>query len=313
MMQQTPLTFSSNGKLLLTGEYLVLSGAKALALPLIKTQSLEIIQEESSGHALLSWYAFGPQTPWLKLLFELPGLDIINTSDRQKSIKLQMILLTLKQLNPDIFDGKHSYTIKTRLDFEPEWGLGTSSTLIANLAKWAKVDPYALLQFSIGGSGYDIACANASAPVIFQLNHMKPLVSKAPFKPPFADKLFFVYRGHKKDSTQGIRDFQQLTEDKDLTKQVNQITAITEAVGSTPDFDAFCELMNQHEAILSEILGLPPLKEQFPDFDGHVKNLGAWGGDFMLVMTQKDEAWVRRYFKDKASDILFTYAELVRS
>jgi mevalonate kinase len=224
-----------------------------------------------------------------------------------------MILLTLKQLNPDIFNGQYSYTVKTRLDFEPEWGLGTSSTLIANLAKWAKVDPYTLLQFSIGGSGYDIACANASSPVFFQLNHLKPLVSKASFKPPFADKLFFVYRGQKKDSLQGIRDFQQLTEEKDLTKQVSQITAITEAIGNTADFYTFCELMNQHENILSQILGLSPLKLQFPDFEGHVKNLGAWGGDFMLVMTQKDENWVRTYFKDKASDILFNYAELVRS
>ncbi|MDO8896194.1 MAG: hypothetical protein Q7V19_00990, partial [Bacteroidales bacterium] len=191
MSQQMQL-FTSNGKLLLTGEYLVLRGANALALPVNLGQTLEIESFEGSGHPHITWFAFAPEKRWFKTTFELPDIDIIATDDRPKSAKLQLILLTLKQLKPELFDEKTSYKVITRLSFEPEWGLGSSSTLIANLAKWAKTDPYTLLNFSLGGSGYDIACANAQSPLFYRLNLLKPEVKKANFNPVFDDKLFFV-------------------------------------------------------------------------------------------------------------------------
>jgi len=48
-------SFYSKGKLLLTGEYVVLDGAKALALPTKKGQSL-IVQENDSSS--LTWQSF---------------------------------------------------------------------------------------------------------------------------------------------------------------------------------------------------------------------------------------------------------------
>ena len=44
-----PQTFYSNGKLLLTGEYLVIDGAKALAIPTQKGQSLSVKETEEGS------------------------------------------------------------------------------------------------------------------------------------------------------------------------------------------------------------------------------------------------------------------------
>ena len=48
-------TFYSNGKLLITGEYLVLNGAKALALPTKFGQSLQV---SSLVEQKISWTSF---------------------------------------------------------------------------------------------------------------------------------------------------------------------------------------------------------------------------------------------------------------
>ena len=59
--------FYSKGKLLLTGEYLVLDGAKALALPTKKGQSL-LVEKNNSG--LLSWTSFDcHKQVWYKTIF----------------------------------------------------------------------------------------------------------------------------------------------------------------------------------------------------------------------------------------------------
>lgn len=312
-MLQYPKTYTSNAKLLLTGEYLVLRGAKALALPLLKTQSLEVFAEEGSGHPFIAWQANAPSGRlWFKTLFELPALDIISSTYPTGSSKLQIILLTLQQLRPDIFGDNQSFKIRTQLDFEPEWGLGTSSTLIANLAKWAQVDPFTLLQYSIGGSGYDIACANAKSPIFFQRGHLKPTIEPAAFMPSFAQHLYFVYLGQKKDSAQGIRDFNHRTENLSLESEVKLVSKISEAAAITQDFNHFVKLMEQHESILSELLQLPAVKTQFPDFSGSLKSLGAWGGDFMLAMTTENPEYVRHYFTEKGSGIVFQFNELVR-
>ncbi|PKP53116.1 MAG: GHMP kinase [Bacteroidetes bacterium HGW-Bacteroidetes-1] len=307
-----PEIFKSNGKLLLTGEYLVLRGALSLALPLKRQQSLEIETFEGSGHPYITWFAFAPDKIWFKTTFELPSFDIIATDDRPKSAKLQLILLTLKQLKPEFFDGTTSYRIVTRLGFEPQWGLGSSSTLIANLAKWTKTDPYTLLQLSMGGSGYDIACANASQPLFFQLKQGRPFGQPVDFHPDFSKNLFFIYRGQKKDSAHGIRDFNLLTENQNLDAAVNEISDITREAASIKDFNRFCILMNLHEDIISAILLQSKLNTLFTNFNGSLKSLGAWGGDFILAMTDKGDDYVRQYFSEKGLDTIFKYNELVK-
>ncbi len=46
------MKFYSNGKLLITGEYVILDGALSLAIPSVFGQTLEIIEDESKH---ISW------------------------------------------------------------------------------------------------------------------------------------------------------------------------------------------------------------------------------------------------------------------
>lgn len=311
-MTETTFQAHANGKLMLTGEYLVLRGAISLALPLKPGQSLNIESREPSGHPYIAWFAYTPGNLWFKTTLELPSLDIIETSDRTKSAKLQLILLTLKQLKLQLFDGSASYKVITRLDFAPEWGFGSSSTLIANLARWAKIDPYTLLNFSIGGSGYDIACATASESIFYKVSALRPEIKPAGFNPPFAEHLYFVYQGRKQDSAQGIAAFNAQSEGRNLDAVINRISEISLEAASTDNFGHFCSLMDEHEQLLSGVMLLPVVKSQYPDFEGSIKSLGAWGGDFMLVMSNKGTEYVQQYFLQHSLTDIITYQDLVK-
>jgi hypothetical protein len=74
----------------------------------------------------------------------------------------------------------------------------------------------------------------------------------------------------------------------------------------------FFNLMHQHELIISGILGITPVKQQlFPDFQGEIKSLGAWGGDFIMAGSFLSPDAVRDYFKKKKLDVIFRWAEIV--
>ncbi|HRI60243.1 MAG TPA: hypothetical protein PK228_10985, partial [Saprospiraceae bacterium] len=148
----------AHGKLLLTGEYFVLDGARALALPVRYGQTLHV--EAGTEPARLSWTSKNEDgTAWFLAEYELPGLVPVTFNDKKTAGTLASILQACRRQNPDFLTGSQSYKVLTQNDFPRDWGLGTSSTLIAALAKWAQVDPYPVLFDTMGGSGYDIACA----------------------------------------------------------------------------------------------------------------------------------------------------------
>ena len=191
--------YHSYGKFLLTGEYLVLKGALALALPLKLGQTLTV---ETVCTPSLQWNAYKPDGSWFSVTLNPENLEIIDSDDRPKAEKLRQILQAVKQLNPNVFEG-NNLIFNTHLDFDPNWGLGSSSTLIANLVRWADVNPYELLKLTFGGSGYDIACATAEQPIYYQVKTEVPEPVEGPtptvepinFNPPFADHLYFIYQG----------------------------------------------------------------------------------------------------------------------
>ena len=298
--------FQAHGKFLLTGEYLVLKGALALAMPLKFGQTLSV---ETSHSASLQWDAYKPDGPWFSVTLNPKSLDIIDCDDQPKAEKLSQILKAVKQLNPAaVKDGLH---FETRLDFDPNWGLGSSSTLIANLARWANVNPYELLKLTFGGSGYDIACATAEQPIYYQLIESKPQVEPIDFNPPFADHLFFVYQGQKQSSSKEIKAFLEKTNPIDLQKDIEAVSEISRAVPKCHSLDEFAMLMQCHERIIARYIGQEPVKKRFPDFEGVLKSLGAWGGDFILAATEWPESQVKKYFKRKGLDVVFGYKEMV--
>ncbi|HCO83183.1 MAG TPA: GHMP kinase, partial [Arenibacter sp.] len=97
------------------------------------------------------------------------------------------------KLNPSFLSTSQGYEITTALNFPREWGLGSSSTLINNIAQWAQIDAYVLLWNAFSGSGYDIACAQNNSPIIYQLKNSRPIVHSASFNPTFKSDLYFVY------------------------------------------------------------------------------------------------------------------------
>ena len=318
--------YHSNGKFLLTGEYLVLKGALALALPLKLGQDLEVEQLETNNEQI-QWKAWRPEGRWFSVTLNRENLVNFSTDDPDKAMRLCQILKAVKQLNPKAFEG-NDIKFTTRLDFDPNWGLGSSSTLIANLARWANVNPYELLKLTFGGSGYDLACATAEQPIYYQLadldcfvprndakrqSESTPMVEIVDFNPTFAEHLFFVYQGQKQSSSKEIKAFLEKANPSDLQNDIEAVSEISRAVPKCQSLDEFAMLLQCHERIIARCIGQEPVQKRFPDFAGVLKSLGAWGGDFILAATEWAENQVREYFKGKGLEVVFGYKEIVLS
>ena len=320
--------YQTHGKFLLTGEYLVLKGALALATPLKLGQSLTV---ETVCTPSLQWNAHKPNAPWFSVSLNPENLDIIDSDDQPKAEKLRQILQAIKQLNPKAFES-NNLIFTTHLDFDPNWGLGSSSTLIANLAQWADVNPYELLNLTFGGSGYDIACATAEGPIYYQLiekesdfldcfvprndakrqSELTQIIESIVFLPSFAEHLFFIYQGQKQSSSKEIKAFLAKANPIDLQKDIESVSEISRAVPKCETLDEFGLLMQCHERIIARCIGQEPVQKHFPDFEGVLKSLGAWGGDFILAATEWTENQVREYFKGKGLEVVFGYNDIVK-
>ena len=302
--------FHANGKLMLTGEYLVLQGARALALPLNLGQSLEVTTIDDAN-GMIHWDAYTPKGFWFASIFSKHDFTVHASDDMDKADNLSKIFKAIKSLNPNILQDKKDYFFTTRLEFDSEWGLGSSSTLISLLAQWAEVNPYELLKMTMGGSGYDIACATASQPIIYRLENGTPIVEKADFNPGFKDKLYFVYQGHKQSSGKEVKSFKERAQKLDFSYDISEISELSENLIKAASFNDFCALLTRHEEIMSRCLEQPSLKSQYPDFQGVIKSLGAWGGDFFLAATELPEEEIIDYFKKKGLETVLKYTDIV--
>jgi len=299
-------TFYSNGKLLITAEYVVLDGAKALALPTKFGQNLII---EKGKNNQMDWKSFDKDgSIWFEdsITFE----SIINKesfgSDKIKTTLVE-ILHEAYILNPKFIEDSEGYTISTELTFPKLWGLGTSSTLINNIAQWLDIDAFELLRRSFGGSGYDIACAQKDTPILYWLEEGKPRIEKTVFNPPFASNMYFVYLNKKQSSKAAIASYYNKQNNiGEASKKINQIT---ESLLIAEDLKTFAYLIEKHEMIMSDVLEMQTIQETyFSDFKGVVKSLGAWGGDFVLVLSKNDPS---EYFKEKGFPTILTYEEMI--
>ncbi|MCD2257696.1 GYDIA family GHMP kinase [Psychroserpens luteolus] len=300
-------TFFSHGKLLLTGEYVVLDGANALAVPTRFGQSLTI---EINQKQTIKWTSLDHQGHiWFETEFEIRNdklQDVIH-NDHPISKRLLSILQAVKDLNPEFLKGTQGYECTTALGFPKDWGLGTSSTLINNIANWANVDAYKLLEATFGGSGYDIACANAAQSLTYQLASSNRHIEMVDFNPSFKEHLYFVYLNKKQNSRDGIQKYRANT--SNLSSIISRITELTQAMIICNSLTMFQQLMNVHEELISTIIKQTPVKQQlFNGFNGSIKSLGAWGGDFVMAASKDNPT---AYFKSKGFDIILPYTEMV--
>ncbi|MBM3919213.1 MAG: hypothetical protein FJ344_06910 [Sphingomonadales bacterium] len=193
--------YHARGKLLLTGEYVVMQGALALACPTRRGQSMYI-----STHCpgCIHWKALTPRGEvWLEAEWTLNGMEFNATQgfgrqplDSSGRMPLNLVGVTRKGMessvvrleewitrtlflsrkaNPDRFNEEvdrieaEGVSVETYLEFERDWGLGSSSSLISLLAQWWGCPAMELHALTQGGSGYDQACATAAGPIHYQL------------------------------------------------------------------------------------------------------------------------------------------------
>lgn len=298
--------FHSNGKLLLTGEYFVLDGARALAIPTKYGQSLEIETSEKKG---IHWESLDEKDlSWFKGDFEITDSEIAsrNPSDLVRN-QLLKILQEAKKLNQEFLENSKGFKVVTKLNFPRNWGLGTSSTLINNIAQWAEVDGFALLAKSFGGSGYDIAAAQNNSPIIYELKNGKSLVKKVNLPWNFTESLFFVHLNQKQDSKEGIARYRNALVNKNSLQDISNISNKLLTCSALTDFEI---LMNTHEQIISEIINLPTIKAQlFSDYPNTIKSLGAWGGDFVLATGDEKDM---DYFRKKGFETVVPFKEMIK-
>jgi mevalonate kinase len=298
------LSFFSAGKLLITSEYGVIDGALALALPTKLGQTMTVVQHDK---AEIHWVAKDADGQiWFEDQFKITDFSPKNSMG-ETALRLQQLFLLIRKMNPQFMSPEKGVVIETQLDFNRDWGLGSSSTLINNVAQWAGVNAYQLQSKIFGGSGYDIACAQKRSPITYQLVAHKPLVNEVVFKPGFHQNLHFIYINKKQNSRTAINEhYRGITDEKR-----NSLDAITKMLLEAERVSDFQKLMIVHESVISQMIGIPPIQETlFSDYKGVVKSLGAWGGDFVLACGPENS---QEYFTQKGFPVVFSFADLILS
>ncbi|MCC7465299.1 MAG: hypothetical protein IT261_03470 [Saprospiraceae bacterium] len=297
----------AQGKLLLTAEYFVLDGALALAVPVRYGQTLQVESGEEAG--LILWKSRNPDgAEWFEAGITMPDFHIQHSTDEGIANTLVDLLRSCARQQPGFFQEDRSYKVVTQNDFPREWGLGTSSTLIAALAKWADVDPYSVLFDTMGGSGYDIACAYAAGPILYQLEHLQPKVQEVALSGPL-EQLYFVFLGKKQNSREGIARYRERV--KQNPELIQTVSGLTRRFLAATRLEEWHELIREHETLVAETLGLPRAKDlYFKDFPGEIKSLGAWGGDFVLATCPLSGEETRAWFREKGFSVCFSWEEM---
>lgn len=299
------MEFYSNGKLFILGEYYVLEGAKVFALPTKFGQYLNVFPLKTKT---LSWKSYDADgSVWYN--DEIVVSDILSnnqSSDDKVRNTLIDILYQAYVMNPSILEN-NGFLVETKLTFPRNWGLGTSSTLINNIAQWFQIDAFKLLQKSFGGSGFDIACAQNNMPVTYQVLNNEPVVEQVSFNPSFKDQIYFVYLNKKRDSKDAIANFRK--KQKNLSAEIKQVSNMTDELLQIQDLETFIDFFKTYEQNLGKILETPTIqKKLFPDFNGLVKSLGGWGGDFVMVASDHNPT---EYFKNKGYNIIIPYKDMI--
>jgi mevalonate kinase len=303
--------FYGHGKLLLSSEYFVLDGAEALALPTTVGQSMKV-KYRQSYQPTLNWKSFDHSGKvWFESDYEFWHFRPIREDGSFTQKFVQDALVAARKQNPHFLRDDVDVFVETKIEFPLEWGLGSSSTFIYNMAQWAYVSPFELLKQTIGGSGYDIACAQAMGPISYKKVEGKPQWESAQFDPSFKENLYFVYLGKKQSSEKEISKYREM-KIENKTKIVSELTQLTKEMLTASNLGTFNHIIRAHEDIIAGALEYEKVKTRFSDFWGEMKSLGAWGGDFALATSDRSPQETRDYFVSRGHETVIPYSEIVR-
>jgi mevalonate kinase len=300
-------TLYAHGKLLLSAEYMVMHGSKALALPLQLGQSLEKIPSQTRNS--FSWTAYDPENTWFSARFDPSSLRILHTTGQFMAERLQETLRACIELMPVFQRELFRWDVVTRLEFSREYGFGSSSTLIALLAEWADVNPLELHFMVSGGSGYDVACALAEGPILYHLRDQFPSYRHVSFHPPFSHQLFFAWLGKKQPTASHLESVSEKIHPSFET--IHHFTRLTMEMVEATSLVQFRKVMEEHEEVLSRLLGIEKVSRRFDGLPGSMKSLGAWGGDFVMIASEADEKELKKILKKNDIHVVYRYKDLI--
>ncbi|MCK9480521.1 MAG: GYDIA family GHMP kinase [Bacteroidia bacterium] len=310
--------FWSPGKLMITGEYLVISGAKALAVPTVLGQQLHFTHDRRRKTRIVNWVSMTPgELIWYSNQFIIDqNFEPSEQKGSERTEFIRSLLITINNSKPDFFAEQGTYNFKTFMDFDPGWGLGSSSSLIVNLAMLTDLQPFELVfQSTLNqGSGYDIATSLMGKPILYfieeEMYHWAEPVELSWKK--FANQCRLIYLNHKQDSNVEVSRFKSKWKENENRNFIEEISNISERITTVTDYEEFRQLLGRHELIMSEVLKKKCIKDElFPDFDGVIKSLGAWGGDFILACSNSTSEYTEKYFLEKGYQTIMDYSKMI--
>lgn len=301
------MTFQAKGKLLLSAEYMVLHGSRALALPLKKGQAMKISLLESGGS--LQWEAEDSSGTWFKATLDPERWRVVESSQEEMAERLLGLLRSAAELKPAFQARLGGKKVCTLLDYPRAYGLGSSSSLLSLVAGWSGCEPLELHRRTSVGSGYDVAAAGANGPLLYWLDGDGSGSQQVSFRPPFHSQLYFAWLGHKQDTAASLdglgKGFRPGKAD------IEGFTELSLSMLACEELNDFRELIEQHEQRLSGLLGIRPVSERFRDLDASVKSLGAWGGDFILLASPLGKRDLAMQLRSYGLQTVYSYKDLV--
>ncbi len=283
-------SFYAPGKILLNGEYTVLVGFEGMALPVKCGQWLDswVFNTPAAAIDTLYYQALDENDqPWFQLSVSLddllPSSDIISTDK-----PVAETFLKLLNLVPDgFFESGKSIRLVTRLEFNRNSGLGSSSTFVALMSQFFGLNAQWVQAELFGGSGYDVAIAQVQKPLVFWRNQQGVHFRPWKLSSSLTQQWHIVFWGDKvnsRNSSAAVKEtLDQLSADTAYKMQLEKILSLTRDAQDIPTLETSLEMM---QMFLSQLLGLETPYQSLglkPVSQGLCKWLGAWGGDMLLV------------------------------
>jgi mevalonate kinase len=245
----------------------VLHGAEALAIATEKGQTLRYEDADCELH----WVAKDSE--------DRVWMDCVASQDPH----LSRILNAVEKLKGNL---PRRGRVTTQLEFNRNWGWGSSSSLIDLVAQWTGLDPMELHFETSEGSGFDVACARAGGAIAYQKTGPQSAVWKNVASAHWPHEHFgLVYLGGKQDSQREVAKIRR----EPLASELDAISALSRHLASSKDVDAWSQAIDELEDRTASWLGMERVQKRFPGVRATIKSLGAWGGDFALAVAQDPE------------------------
>jgi len=195
---------------MLCGEYAVTVGVEALAIPVVPGQWMYVWEFDSPGGGdRLIWEAKEKNgNTWLNESFALPleAMEAETEKSSERDCSREVLHSMLSMVAEGFWKPGKSYRIETQLEFERSSGLGSSSTMVANFARFAGLDAQIVQQKVFGGSGYDVAVAELGKGLVFWKNGEVANWDKWSLSSDLTSKWKIVFLGQKQNSRSALSD-----------------------------------------------------------------------------------------------------------